>query len=292
MRYFSTRDCTKSLCNVISSVNLKEVTLKSSEEHHFQLIGIAKQDDSFSVIEPFVSIVEAVMSSPTINKLTTNFAFQVLKNRNIQDIVFDVEYECYDTAAACSSALSIRRILMSLWYYIEKVHQSGFILPPKSVTLRIRGAMGYRLQYPMYNFLAIVNKYLLQCCKCNHTQLIVEDISCYEDTSLIYYPLCCTLNGLGRALRREPYLSSCALKKTQSLGDLRTVPSLFEFKPMSGNNSQSCPDLLELEALTNLHPKLRKFAGILEPSQLNLDEETHHRHHSRFVYSLPFPPIF
>ena len=139
----------------------------------------------------------------------------------------------------------------------------------------------------MYNLLAIVNKYLLQCCKCNHTQLILEDISCLE-FSLTLHPLCCTLNELGRALRREPYLSSCALKKTQSLGDLRTVPSLVEFKPMSGNNSQSCPDLLELEALTNLHPKLRKFAGILEPSQLNLEEKNHHRHHSRFV--LPFSP--
>ena len=215
------------------------------------------------------------MSSPTINKLTTDTAFQVFKNRNIQDIVFDVKYECYDTAAACSSALSIRRILMSLWYCIEKVHESGFILPPKSVTLRIHCVLilffmediRYRLQYPMYNFLAIVNKYLLQCCEYNHTQLFVEDISCYEYISLTN-PLCCTLNGLGRALRREPYLSSCALKKTQSLGDLRTVPSLFEFKHISGNNSQSCPDLLELEALTNLHPKLRKFAGILEPSQL------------------------
>ena len=274
-----TKRCAQNLCNVISSVNLKEVTLiqkshlKSHWKHHFQGSVIAEQvlSDYFSVIEPFVSIVEAVMSSPTINKLTTNFAFQVFKNRNIQDIVFDVKYECCDTAAACSSALSIRRILMSLWYCIEKVCESGFILPPKSVTLKIRGCrtvmehVRYRLQYPMYTFLAIVNKYLR---KYNHTQLIVEDISCYEDTSLIYYPLCCTLNGLGRALRREPYLSSCALKKTQSLGDLRTVPSLVEFKPMSGNSSQSCPDLLELEALTYLHPKLRKFAGVLEPSQL------------------------
>ena len=196
-----------------------------------------------------------------------------------------MKYECYDTAAACSIALSVRRILMSLWYCIEKVRESGFIIPPKSVTLKIRGVIGhrtvmehvqYRLQYPMYTFLAIVNKYLLQCCKCNHTQLILKDISCFE-FSLTLHPLCCTLNELGRALRREPYLSSCALKKTQSLGDLRTVPSLVEFKPMSGNSSQSCPDLLELEALTNLHPKLREFAGILEPSQLNLDEETHHR---------------
>ena len=230
-----------------------------------------------------MSIVEAVMSSPTINKLTTNFAFQVFKNRNIQDIVFDIQYRCCDAATACSSALRIRRILMSLWYCIEKVHEGGFILPPRSVTLRILGEIvrmtvmdhvRYCVQYPMYNFLAIVNKYLLQCCKCNRTQLIVEGISCYEEATFTKYPLCCTLNELGRALRREPYLSSCALKKTQSLGDLRTVPSLVEFNLISGNNSQSCPDLLELEALTNLHPKLRKFAGILEPSQLNLDEET------------------
>ena len=141
-----------------------------------------------------------------------------------------------------------------------------------------------------------MNKYLLQCCKCNHTQLIVEDISCYEDTSLIYYPLCCTLNGLGRALRREPYLSSCALKKTLSLGDQSSEPSLVEFKPMSGNNSQSCPDLLELEALTN---QLQKFTGKLEPSQLNLDEETpargflfkkKRRRDGRGVVGPPAPP--
>ena len=292
--------CTKrfaqDLCNVISGVNLKEVTLKCSLRAKFVWVIHSEQVlfDSLSVIGPFPSIVDTVMSSPVINKLTTNFGFQVFKNRNIQNIVFDVKYECYDTAAACSSALSIRRILMSLWYCIEKDHESSFILPPKSVTLRIhtgvKGVMDhvqYRLQYPMYNLLAIVNKYLLQCCKCNHTQLIVEDIFCFE-FSLTLHPLCCTLNELGRALRREPYLSSCALKKTQSLGDLRTVPSLVEFKPMSGSNTQSCPDLLELEALTNLHPKLRKFAGILEPSQLNLDEETHHHHHSRFV--LPFSP--
>ena len=285
-----TKRFAQNLCNVISSVNLKEVTLKSHKEPRD--IGFIEEviSYSFNVIEPFVSIVEAVMSSPTINKLTTNFAFQVFKNRNIQDIVFDVQYRYYDTAATCSSALSIRRILMSLWYCIEKIHESGFILPLKSVTLRIRGVIDrmtekgyvlYRFQYPMYNFLAIVNKYLLQCCTYNRTQLIVEDISCCK---MLWYPLCCTLNGLGRALRREPYLSSCALKKSQSLGDLRTVPSLVEIKPFSGNNSQSCPDLLELEALTNLHPKLRKFAGILEPSQLNLDGG---RHHSRLV--LPFP---
>ena len=65
-----TKRCAQNLCNVISSVNLKEVTLKSHEEHHFQVIGIAEQilPDSFSVIEPFVFIVEAVMSSPTIKK--------------------------------------------------------------------------------------------------------------------------------------------------------------------------------------------------------------------------------
>ena len=275
-----TKRCAQNLCNVISSVNLKEVTLKS---HAFvQIVNMNKEvlSDSFSVMEPFVSIVEAVMSSPTIKKLTTNFAFQVFKNRNIQDIVFDVKYECYGTATACSSALSIRRILMSSWHCIENVHESGFILPPKSVTLRIHGVIGVMdddryLKYPMYNFLAIVNKYLLQCCKCNRTQLIVEDITCQqkilikENSSIhIHFPCNTHINELGHALRREPYLSSCALKKTQSLGDLRIVPSLFEFKRMSGNNSQSCPDLLELEALTNLHPKLRKFAGILEPSQL------------------------
>ena len=282
-----TKKCAQNLCHVISSVNLKEVTLKT-------LHGVSQElFDYFSVIGPFTPVVEAAMSSPTINKLTTNCGFLVFKNRNIQDIAFDVDYVCRDTAAACSSALSIRRILMSLWYCIEKVHESNFILPPKSITLRIRSVVGryvqYRFQYPMYNFLAIVNKYLLQCCKCNRTQLIVEDISCYEKATFTKYPLCCTLNELGRALRREPYLSSCALKKTQSLGDLRTVPSLFEFKPISGNNSQSCPDLLELEALTNLHPKLREIAGILEPSQLNLDEETHYHHHSRFV--LPSSPF-
>ena len=293
-----TKRCAQNLCNVISSVNLKEVTLKS-----LVVIGLSKQVlcDSFSVIEQFASIVEAVMSSPTINKLTTDFAFQVFKNRNIKDIVFDVTYDWSDTAAACSNALSIRRIMMSLRYCIEKVNESDFILPPKSVTLRIYGVVGrstvmkhVRYQYPMYNFLAVVNKYLLQCCECNHTQLIVEDISCYEFS---FHDLYCTLNGLGRALRREPYLSTCALKKTQSLDDLRTVPSLFEVKTMSGNNSQSCPDLLELEALTNLHPKLRKIAAILEPSQLNLEEETHHRHHrhhSRFgctpLFNIPPPP--
>ena len=288
--------CTKGgaeLCKFISSsVHLEVVTLKysSCEAGLFLLMGRPGPVffDSLSVIEPFASIVEAAMSSLTINKLTTNFAFQVFKNRNVQDIVFDVHCRCYDAATANNSTLNIRRLLMSLWYCIEKGRQSGSILSPKYITLRIfvgvlRGVLGhitvmdhfrYHFQYPMYNFLAIVNEY----CKCKPTQLIVEYITCYEtimfEKKSITHSLCCTLNELGRALRREPFLSRCALKKTQSLSDLRTVPSLVELKPISGKNSQSCPDLLELEALTNVHPKLRNIAGILEPSQLKLDEVT------------------
>ena len=276
--------CTKGgaqeLCKFISSaVHLKEVTLKysSREAGLFLLMGRPGPVffDSLSVIEPFASVVEAAMSSLTINKLTTNFAFQVFKNRNVQDIVFDVHYRCYDAATANNSALNIRRLLMSLWYCIENGHQ--LILPPNSITLRILvGVLGNitvmdHFRY-MYNFLAIVNEY----CKCKPTQLIVEYITCYEtimfEKESITHSLCCTLNELGRALRREPFLSCCALKKTQSLSDLRTVPSLVELKPISGKIYQSCPDLLELEALTNVHPKLRKIAGILEPSQLKLDE--------------------
>lgn len=94
--------------------------------------------DSPSVIEPFASysIVEAVMASPTIKKLKTNFGYQLFKNRNIQDIVFDVAYECFDTNITYHCALDIRRNLMSLWHCVNGNESSSF-MPPGSITFKI-----------------------------------------------------------------------------------------------------------------------------------------------------------
>ena len=264
LKFFSLKcpGCTKrgaqELHSVIStSTSLEEVTLKYSMAVVSDFCSLLYPP---SCVDPFASysVVGAVMSSPTVKRLVTNFAFTVSRNRNIQHIIFEIDYECvYPTAVYLFAlCLDIRRILMSLWYCIEVKHDIGSFLPPESITLRINTDVLDNF-YPTCNFVAILNKYLLLCDK--PTQVIVQSVTCCSQKITSYssverYTLP-QVSSFSRALRREPYLSSCTLKKAQSLEDLNQAFSLIELKPIY-TTWESCPNLLELDELTKIHPHI------------------------------------
>ena len=59
-------------------------------------------------------------------------------------------------------------------------------------------------------------------------------------------------SSLFRAHRRDVSVPLSSLRKSQSLDDLSTSPHPCEVY-------QSCPDLLEMQSLHNMHPKLANF---------------------------------
>lgn len=117
----------------------------------------------------------------------------------------------------------------------------------------------WEISFSILYTILIVNKYLLQHSRCKHTQ-VNADLEYYTHIRFLQYSV--TVPQYHSIPRTMPFEENrhSALKKAQSFEHLRSVPSLFELKPISRvRRFQSCPDLLELDALTNVHPRLQEI---------------------------------
>lgn len=159
-------------------------------------------------------------------------------------------------------ALELQRILTSLC----SLHQCKNFLLPKTICLKINICTFMDTdQFPVYNFVVLLNKFMMLSNNQDHSiypHIVVPQCTYYHISQIFGDPLLNEFHGysytqneplatsLCQALRREPYLSSCRLKKSQSLDDLRySNHSLVKVKPGRSKLCQSCPDILELEAL-------------------------------------------
>ena len=75
------------------------------------------------------------------------------------------------------------------------------------------------------------------------------------------------LNSLSRALRKDPDTVGLNLRRSKSLCDLSTLKSVVEYKTSPTfekrvvTRHQSCPDLLEMQSLHDMHPQLHTAIG-------------------------------
>ncbi len=87
-------------------------------------------------------------------------------------------------------------------------------------------------------------------------------------------------SSLSRALKRDVSVPLSSLRRSQSLDDLSTFPHHCEYY-------QSCPDLLEMQSLHNMHPKLHnglKCDKLYHPKQpgREIKLNSHYRVHQRY----------
>ncbi len=166
------------------------------------------------------SVVEAVLSSSTVTFLQAHFPFLVSNKTKISDI---------SMSAKISDPLEMQRCHASL---ISLACYSGVI--PLKFNIYITQISILKDFVTLWNLLHSINTMV---------ELSVEIVTLYIRRHSSYH------SSLSRALRRDV---SVPLRKSQSLNDLSTSSCncLDYYK--------SCPDLLEMQSLHNMHPKLRK----------------------------------
>ena len=231
-----TRKGVQELSKVICSLSIEEISLEQFSLSRFDWFESQ-------------SLADAALQSLTLKKLTTNFAFSFFKSKNVQDIIVNLPKWYVET-------MDLQRILTSMWY-CNRCTDSHL----KAVTLGITHGCS---SSATCNFTAILNGLINHCQSSGHLKIFISHFdSCYlcpfltwnEDMSLQSYGFLPRHRTLGQAFRKETYLSSCRLKRSQSLGDLS--PS---WKQSLGGYSSaiffSCPDFLELQALNKIHPEL------------------------------------
>ena len=277
-----TRKGAEELSKVISSSPLKELTLNYSALHHYPMI----------TVDPFASysVVNAALNSPTLETLNTNFAFQFFKIRNIQKITICIAHDSgnLNLPNTTCQGNELLRILASLWYCFYRSDQRT--LPLELVELKVF-AHTNSSQVMVYNFVATVNEMLHRISQLGrkpHLSLYLQHY-CASRIPFINDPMYCVLprrreQQLDHMLRSS--LTSCNLKKWQSLVDLRPLPKhhleirpLYEVrKKQLKGISWSCPDLLELQAIHDIHPEM---FGALECGSLYYRSDLYYNNYYR-----------
>ncbi len=169
------------------------------------------------------SVVEAVLSSSTVTSLETNFPVLISNRTNISDIKIDMGYNEYP------HPLEMQRWHASL---ISLACYSGVI------PLKFRIDIDLRQFSTLKDFITILNSSMLDDGKrLGIVSLMAENIRPY-------------FSSLSHALKRDLPVPLSSLRKSQSLNDLSTSSCDCH------DYYQSCPDLLEMQPLHNMHPKL------------------------------------
>ena len=267
------------LCKFIStSSTLKELVLKnrravfaakqSLEEFEAHIQGqLYKQLLASYDLYP---VLQAALSSSTISTLETNFGYRVCTNAG--------SIECVTLDMRSYHPL----VVLSSFQYLSCIAEMNSI---KSMTVQIGDIDDMLLAMPHFccNFIMSLNDSL-------HHSMKNLDITYFK--YLFKNPF--FRDCMAHALQRDPAVPRHNLRRSQSLCDLRTLhfphrhqllqqqhdshsyPSygwrhipprarkhIFRFPSlvMKPTVYQSCPDLLEMQALQDMHPLLQKALG-------------------------------
>ncbi len=209
------------------------------------------------------SVVEAVLSSSTVTSLETNFPFLIPSKTKISDIKINMKYPHPLEMQRC------RASLISLACY------SG-IIPLKFTTV-------YILQLStLKDFITLLNNSL-------HSTTMIDGVRLrhfYIGTDSIRQSSSYR-SSLFHALKRDVSVPLSSLRKSQSLNDLSTSRDCLDYY-------HSCPDLLEMQPLHNMHPKLHDG---LRCDELYYDKQygegreiklkNHYKVHQRYMFYFP-----
>ena len=235
------------LCEAAKSSNLIPFSeLEGLETHNYE----HKRSELFTSYELY-PVLQAALSSSTISTLKTNFGYRVCTNAgSIEHVTLDLLSEHFSTLFNIIHPLEVLRSFQ----YLSCIADMNSI---KSITVQIDNINDMLLAMPHFccNFIMNLNDSLSRSTEnlYFYTKNFKTDI---KGLNLRMNPS--FRDCMAHALRRDPAIR-CNLRRSQSFCDLRTLhfphrhqlhipPTLY----------LSCPNLLEMQALRNMHPLLQK----------------------------------
>ena len=226
-----------------------------------------KRSELFTSYELY-PVLQAALSSSTISTLETNFGCRVCTNAgSIEHVTLKLI-----PSTSLSSKIHPLEVLRS-FQYLSCIAEMNSI---KSIRAQIHNIDDILFAMPHFccNFIMSLNDSL------HHS---MENLNLTDILSSRYFTPDVKSNPpfrdcMARALRRDPAFPRHNLRRSQSLYDLRTLhfPHRYQLlqqhdspRPLSSygwrhillkytGHIQSCPDLLEMQALQNMHPLLQK----------------------------------
>ena len=221
-------------------------------------------------------VLQTALSSSTISTLQTNFGYRVCTNAgSIEHVTLDL-INLFNV----SNKIHPLEVLRSFQYLSCIADNMNSI---KSIIVQIYNIDDMLFAMPHFccNFIMSLNDSL-----CHHS---MEEIYIFTFGKLLFLKKYLPFRDcMARALRRDSAVPRHNLRRSQSLCDLRTLhfphrhqllqqqhnplfllnyhshshPSYGwqpeSFSPIEPTWYQSCPDLLEMQALQNMHPLLQK----------------------------------
>ena len=243
---------------------LSEVLTTSSTLKHF-----AYQFSHHTHLRPpfeSFSVVDRALASPSIQTVETNLAlYHIIPNTQHLILWFGFDCPKFNRSLLLDSICSVQ--LQRSLNCLDYISTMEPLIAPKEITLHI--AFQYSSLFLFKHFITIVNRLL----NCGH--FIMNVVFNFEDISMGALISCFSYHRrtLASALRKDSILPLGRLRRSQSLCDLRSsaspilyLSSLVPFSEFSEARacrlSQSSPDLLEMQALHNIHPLLYKSLGV------------------------------
>ena len=236
-----------------------------------------KRSELFTSYELY-PVLQAALSSSTISTLETNFGYRVCTNAG------SIEHVTLDLTSSSSACLKIHQLEVLRAESVQYLSCIAEMNSIKSIRVHIYNIDDILLAMPHFccNFIMSLNDSLCHSMENFYFTIILSGKYFTEDVKSNPPFRDC----MARALRRDPAVPRHNLRRSQSLCDLRTLhfphhnqllqqhdsPRLLSsygwrhiplekrslFAPKQPSLYQSCPDLLEMQALQNMHPLLQK----------------------------------
>ena len=265
------------LCKIIStSSTLTELQLQCYPALFGEVVKPLpyKRSELFTSYELY-PVLQAALSSSTISTLKTNFGYRVCTNAG------SIEHVALELIPLTSSSSKIHPLeVLRSFQYLSCIAEMNSI---KSISVGIHNIDDILFAMPHFccNYIMSLNDSLRHSMK--NLNFASGRYFTHDIKSNPPFRDC-----MARALRRDPAVPRHNLRRSQSLCDLRTLhfphrhqllqqqhDPLFlltyhyhshpsygwqpeSFSPIEPTWYQSCPDLLEMQALQNMHPLLQK----------------------------------
>ena len=275
---------------ITSSSSLKRLKLRCFPSLLCDTTKKFKLSELFASFELYPAL-KAALSSSSISRLYTNFGYRIFINaQNIERVSLELSL----TWSASSSYIHPLEMLRSL-QYISSIAENS---PIKSIFL-VRTEFNLVRAIPNFcNFIVLLNHSLFRYQSMEKLFFQSDEIGCHDSHfDLSAHPF--YKNSVARTLRKDPIALKHDLRRSQSLCDLRTLHSHHQhisYRSLKENSLpkwrhisyswqnpnklgfyQSCPNLLEMQSLHNMHPVLQKalkYNALLYNQ--NSNENIHH----------------
>ena len=218
----------------------RQLAIDISTVTHKSIVLISAEDVSKKFMHDYSELVVAALSCASVKDVRVGGLPFRLHKSDIPSITKGVQLTVWIDSYALSSASILEVRLFDLLCSIAEVCGSPSVIEH----LILFGSSIFLSPPILCHFLNVLNK-SLTC-----TSFMVEcDLPPLRPHDYKY---------LSRALRRDPAISPYKLNRSKSLTDLTTVKEQDSLKTFTDHH-HSCPDLLEIQSLRDIHDTIRQY---------------------------------